>query len=226
MNFTSACLVVEEISKRDPSIALLVDIHNTLTNNAIRFWGSQTLQEKWLPRLATDTVSSFCLSEADSGSDAFSMKTRADVSPDGSYYTIHGSKLWISNAVEAGVFLVFANANPSKGYKGITAFVVDATSAEGISIGPSEKKMGLKASSTCPVLFDHVRVDADHVLGQVGLGYKYCINILNEGRIGIAAQQIGIAKGCFDMTLPYLRDRKQFGQALWDFQVRAPKIAV
>jgi len=218
MNFTSACLVVEEISKRDPSIALLVDIHNTLTINAIRFWGSQKLQEKWLPRLASDTISSFCLSEADSGSDAFSMKTHADISSDGSYYTIHGSKLWISNAAEAGILLVFANVDLSKGYKGITAFLVDAR-AEGISIGPSEKKMGLKASSTCPIQFDHVRVDADHVLGQVGLGYKYCMNILNEGRLGIAAQQIGIAKGCFDMTLPYLRERKQFGQALWDFQV-------
>lgn len=217
LSFTSACLAVEEISRVDPSVAILVDIHNTLTNNAVRFWGSADLQQRWLPRLATDTVSSFCLSEAGSGSDAFSMKTRADASPDGSNYTINGSKMWISNAEQAGVFLVFANANPSAGYKGITAFMIDAETP-GISVGIPERKLGLCASSTCPVNFIDVKVDAKDVLGEVGMGYKYCINILNEGRIGIASQQIGIAKGCFDIVMPYLKEREQFGTKIGDFQ--------
>lgn len=217
LSFTSACLAVEEISRVDPSVAILVDIHNTLTNNAVRFWGSADLQERWLPRLATDTVSSFCLSEAGSGSDAFAMKTTATASADGSYYTLNGTKLWISNAKEAGVFLTFANADPSQGYKGITAFMVDAKT-EGISIGSPESKLGLRASSTCAVAFEDVKVDASDVLGEVGLGYKYCINILNEGRIGIASQQVGIAKGCFDIVIPYLQERKQFGTAIGDFQ--------
>mmetsp|Transcript_1243 Transcript_1243/g.1604 ORF Transcript_1243/g.1604 Transcript_1243/m.1604 type:complete len:426 (-) Transcript_1243:166-1443(-) len=217
MNFTSACLVVEEIARVDPSVAILVDIQNTLTNNAIRFWGSPELQSKYLPLLAQNTVSSFALSEAGSGSDAFAMRTRATPSPDGSYYTIEGSKLWISNAKEAGVFLLFANVDFEKGYKGVTAFVVDAHS-EGVQVGPPEKKLGLRASSTCPVTFDGVKVDAAQVLGEVGQGYKYCINILNEGRIGIAAQQLGIAKGCFDVAMPYLMERKQFGSAIGDFQ--------
>lgn len=217
LSFTSSCLCVEEISRVDPSVAILVDIHNTLTNNAVRFWGSPTLQEYWLPRLATDTVSSFCLSEAGSGSDAFAMKTTATRSADGSYFTLNGSKLWISNAKEAGVFLVFANADPSKGYKGITAFMVDAE-AEGIEVGNPENKLGLRASSTCPLMLENVKVDAANVLGDIGLGYRYCINILNEGRIGIAAQQIGIAKGCLDIALPYMMERKQFGQAIADFQ--------
>jgi len=217
MNFTSACLAVEEISRVDPSVAILVDIHNTLTNNAVRFWGSAKLQKKWLPRLATDTISSFALSEAGSGSDAFAMKTIARISDDKTHYVINGSKLWISNAKEAGVFLLFANADPSRGYKGITAFMVDAKS-DGITVGKPENKLGLRASSTCPLTFDDVKVDAADVLGEVGLGYKYCINILNEGRIGIGAQQVGIAKGCMDVAMPYLLERKQFGTALSDFQ--------
>ena len=219
LTFTSACLAVEEISRVDPSVAILVDIHNTLTNNAVRFWGSPTLQEEWLPRLASDCPSSFCLSEAGSGSDAFAMSTTATPSADGSYFTLNGTKLWISNAREAGVFLIFANADPSKGYKGITAFMVDANT-KGITVGSPENKLGLKASSTCPLILEDVKVEASQVLGEVGLGYKYCINILNEGRIGIAAQQVGIAKGClFDIALPYLMERKQFGSAIGDFQV-------
>jgi alkylation response protein AidB-like acyl-CoA dehydrogenase len=218
LSFTSACLAVEEISRVDPSVAILVDIHNTLTNNAVRFWGSPSLQEQWLPRLATDTVSSFCLSEAGSGSDAFAMKTTATASADGSYYTLNGTKLWISSAVQAGVFLVFANAQPAAGYKGITAFMVHAETP-GITVGKPESKLGLKASSTCPLILENVKVPADQVLGEVGLGYKYCINILNEGRIGIAAQQLGIAKAClYDIALPYLHEREQFGQAIGDFQ--------
>ena len=192
MNFTSAILVVEELSRIDPSVSIMVDIHNTLTNNAVRFWGSDALKAKWLPRLASDCVSSFALSEAGSGTDAFAMKTTATLSPDGSHYTINGEKLWISNSREAGVFLVFANANPSLKHKGITAFMVDANK-EGVHVGKPEKKLGLRASSTCPVVFDNVQVDAEDVLGEEGEGYKYCINILNEGRIGIAAQQIGVS---------------------------------
>jgi short/branched chain acyl-CoA dehydrogenase len=208
LSFTSACLAVEEIARIDPSVAIMVDIHNTLTNNALRFWGSTSLKEHWLPRLATNTVSSFCLSEAGSGSDAFSMKTTAAVSPDGSFYTLNGSKLWISSAKEAGVFLVFANADPVRGYKGITAFMVDAQT-EGVSVGSPENKLGLRASSTCPVTFEDVKVDAGDVLGEVGMGYKYAIMILNEGRIGIASQQIGIAKGCFDIVMPYLNGESE-----------------
>eukprot|EP00986_Skeletonema_menzelii_P018223 scaffold26586_cov143-Skeletonema_menzelii.AAC.1 len=217
MNFTSACLVVEELSRVDPSVSILVDIHNTLTNNAVRFWGSEQLKEKWLPRLATETVSSFALSEAGSGTDAFAMKTTATESPDGSYYTLTGEKLWISNSREAGVFLVFANANPSLKHKGITAFMVDANT-EGLHVGKPEKKLGLRASSTCPVVLNDVKVDTADILGDIGLGYKYCINILNEGRIGIASQQIGIAKGCMDIAMPYLNERAQFGTKLADFQ--------
>jgi alkylation response protein AidB-like acyl-CoA dehydrogenase len=218
LSFTSACLAVEEISRIDPSVSIMVDIHNTLTNNSVRFWGSEVLKERWLPRLATDTVSSFCLSEAGSGSDAFAMKCTAEPSPDGSYYTLNGNKLWISSAKEAGVFLVFANADPAKGYKGITAFMVDAET-KGITVGPPENKLGLRASSTCPLVFEDVKVESSNILGEVGLGYKYCINILNEGRIGIASQQIGIAKGCMDIAMPYLMERKQFGQPISDFQV-------
>jgi len=217
MSFTSSCIVVEELSKVDPSVALLVDIQNTLVNNAVRFWGSDELQSEILPKLALDTVASFCLSEASSGTDAFSMLTKATVSEDGSYYTIDGSKLWISHAREAGIFLVFANVDHSLGYRGITAFVVDADS-EGVHVGPSESKLGLQATSTCPVTFDNVKVDAGRVLGEVGKGYRYCIEILNEGRIGIGAQQVGIAKGCMDIVMPYLFERKQFGKYVGDFQ--------
>ena len=221
LNFMSSCLVIEEISKIDPSVSILVDIHNTLTNNAVRFWGSDQLQETWLPRLATDTVSSFCLSEAGSGSDAFAMRTTATPSSDQSYYTLNGNKLWISNAKEAGVFLIFANADMSKGYKGITAFMVDAETP-GITVGNPESKLGLKASSTCPLILEDVKVSSGNVLGEVGQGYKYCINILNEGRIGIGAQQIGIAKGCMDIVMPYLLERQQFGKSISEFQVRVP----
>ena len=215
MSFTAACLVVEEISRIDPAVAILVDIHNTLVINALRFWGSEELQEQWLPRLASDTVSAFCLSEAGSGSDAFSLQTTATKVDGG--YRLNGNKLWISNATHAGVLLVFANVDLSLGYKGITAFLLDA-STEGIKVGKPEDKLGLKASPTCPIVFEDVFVDESSVLGIVGEGYKYCIEILNEGRIGIAAQQIGIAKGCMDLAMPYLQERKQFGQSIGNFQ--------
>ena len=209
-------------------MAILVDIHNTLTINAIRRWGTKQQQELWLPRLATNTISAFCLSESHSGSDAFALGTTATVSEDQSYYIINGTKSWISNAQEAGIFIVFANINPTKlGYKGITAFLVDATNVSSnnddgrgsILIGKPENKLGLRASSTCQVTFNNLKVDATNVLGDVGMGYKYCIEILNEGRIGIAAQQLGIAKAClYDIALPYMIERKQFGQSIATFQ--------
>lgn len=216
MNFTSACLVIEEISRIDPSVAIFVDVHNTLTINAVRFWGSPALQSQYLPKLSRN-LSSFCLSEASAGSDAFALQTMATPSPDKSYYYLNGTKLWISNAREAAVFLVFANVDFSLGYEGITAFLVDANS-DGITVGKSEKKLGLRASSTCPVTFDNVKVDCQNILGEIGKGYKYCIEILNEGRIGIGAQQVGIAKGCLDIAMPYLQERKQFGIPIGDFQ--------
>jgi alkylation response protein AidB-like acyl-CoA dehydrogenase len=192
------------------------DYSYSLTINAVRFWGSPTLQSKYLPKLSR-TLSSFCLSEASSGSDAFALQTTATASPDKSYYSLNGTKMWISSAKEASVFLVFANIDLNLGYKGISAFLVDANS-EGITVGSPEKKLGLRASSTCPVIFDNVKVDAENVLGDIGKGYKYCIEILNEGRIGIGAQQVGIAKGCLDIVMPYLEERKQFGRSIGDFQ--------
>jgi alkylation response protein AidB-like acyl-CoA dehydrogenase len=229
----------------------MVDIHNTCIINSIRFWGSTQLQNQFLSKLASTSVSSFCLSESESGSDAFSLKTTATKSNDESYYTINGNKMWISNAKEANTLLVFANVDPSLKYKGITAFVLDVNDYEHIildsdnttesaggssnananantnahnngtiTIGLPEKKLGLKASSTCPIHFDNVKVPASQILGEVGLGYKYCIEILNEGRIGIAAQQLGIAKGClYDIALPYMLERKQFNKPIGEFQV-------
>ena len=186
-SFTAACIVIEELAKADPAVSVMVDIHNTIVNNTFSMWASPELQHEWLPRLATDTLGAFCLSEASSGSDAFALKTTARRDAGGDYL-ISGEKMWISNSAEAGVFLVMANAAPDRGYKGITCFVVPAGTA-GLSIGVREEKLGIKASSTCPVRFDEVRVPADAVLGEVGMGYKYAIEILNEGRIGIGCER-------------------------------------
>ena len=225
LSFTAACLAIEELARVDPSVAVMTDIQNTLINNAVRFWGSPWMKDRWLPRLASGSLSSFCLSEAGSGSDAFSLKTTATKSRDGSYYTLNGSKLWISNAREADVLLVFANVDPSVGYKGITAFLVDVKDYEAgngngsITIGQPESKLGLRACSTCAVHFDNTKVPSSNILGSVGMGYRYCIEILNEGRIGIAAQQLGIAKGClYDIGLPYMMERQQFGSPIANFQ--------
>jgi len=215
--FLSACLVVEELAKVDASVSVCCDVQNTLVNNLFSFHASDRLKEQWLPRLATDTVGSFCLSEAGSGSDAFALATKADKSADGSYYTLNGEKLWITNAGEAGVFLVMANVDVSAGYKGITCFAV-SRDTPGLSIGPKEDKLGIRASSTCPVILNDVKVPAEDIVGQIGQGYKYAITILNEGRIGIASQMLGIAQGVFDKTMPYLGERKQFGTAIGDFQ--------
>jgi len=215
-SFTAACLVIEELAKADPAVSVMVDIHNTIVNNTFSMWASAELQQQWLPRLATSTLGAFCLSEAASGSDAFALKTTATKVGDDTY-ELNGEKMWISNSAEAGVFLVMANAAPDKGYKGITCFVIEA-GTPGLSLGPREDKLGIKASSTCPVRLDGVRVPSASILGEYGMGYKYAIEILNEGRIGIGAQMIGLAQGALDRTLPYLHERKQFNARVADFQ--------
>ncbi|XP_033840252.1 short/branched chain specific acyl-CoA dehydrogenase, mitochondrial [Periophthalmus magnuspinnatus] len=221
-SFFASILVIEELAKVDPSVAVLCDIQNTLINTLVAKLGTAEQKEKYLSRLSTDTVGSFCLSEAESGSDAFALKTRAEKR--GDYYVINGSKMWISNAEHAGVFLVMANADPSAGYRGITCFIVDRD-ADGLEICKKENKLGLRASSTCPLNFDNVKVPEKNVLGEVGQGYKYAIGMLNEGRIGIAAQMLGLAQGCFDHTVPYTRQRVQFGKRIFDFQGMQHQIA-
>ena len=195
MNFTAAIIGIEELARVDPSVSVMCDVHNTLVNTAIMKYGTIESRRKWLPKLASQTVGSFCLSEPVSGSDAFALKTRAERTADG--YRISGSKMWITNSMEAGLFIVFANLDPSKGYKGITAFVVDKD-ARGFSIAKKEKKLGIRASSTCVVNFDDVDIPKDQLLGEEGQGYKYAIGILNEGRIGIAAQMTGLALGAWE----------------------------
>eukprot|EP00697_Spironema_sp_BW2_P015410 gnl/Spiro4/6238_TR3210_c0_g2_i1.p1 gnl/Spiro4/6238_TR3210_c0_g2~~gnl/Spiro4/6238_TR3210_c0_g2_i1.p1 ORF type:complete len:416 (+),score=129.90 gnl/Spiro4/6238_TR3210_c0_g2_i1:52-1299(+) len=216
LNFMSAIVTIEELAKVDPSVSVCCDVQNTLVNNAFRFWASPDLKKRMWPRLAQDTVGCFCLSESGSGSDAFSLSTRAEKR--GDRYVINGSKMWITNSGEAGIFLVMANLNPAAGYKGITCFVCDK-SMKGITVGKREDKLGIRASSTCAVHFDNVEVPEANVLGELGKGYKYAIEILNEGRIGIGAQMIGLAQGVYDVAVPYiLRERKQFGSYVGDFQ--------
>lgn len=217
MSFTSVIIAVEELAKVDPSVSVACDVQNTLVSTLFTKYGNEEQKQKFLSRLATDTVGSFGLSESSSGSDAFALKTTAR--RDGDFYVINGSKSWITNAGEAKIFLVFANVAPSSGYKGITCFIVEKESEHGqVIVGAKEKKLGIRASSTCSLTFDNLKVPAANVLGEVGKGYKYAIEILNEGRIGIAAQMIGLAQGVFDLTIPYLFDRKQFGQPIGTFQ--------
>lgn len=215
LNFTAACLAVEEVAKVDPAVAVLMDIQNTLLVTAFKDYGSREQRDRYLPRLATDTVGSFCLSEPGSGSDAFALQTRA--TRDGGDWVIEGSKCWISNALEAGVFVVFANADPQKGHRGITAFIVDKGNP-GLHIGKKEDKLGIRASSTCELVLEACRVPGDAVLGEVGQGYKMAIGLLNEGRIGIGAQMVGLAAGAFDYAVAYACTRKQFGRPVADFQ--------
>ncbi|XP_028990361.1 short/branched chain specific acyl-CoA dehydrogenase, mitochondrial [Betta splendens] len=221
-SFFTSILVIEELAKVDPSVAVLCDIQNTLINTLFAKLGTPEQKEKYLNRLSTDMIGSFCLSEAGSGSDAFSLKTRAEKQKD--YYVINGSKMWISNAENAGVFLVMANADPNAGYRGITCFIVDRDT-EGLEICKKENKLGLRASSTCPLNFDNVKVPEKNILGQLGHGYKYAIGMLNEGRIGIGAQMLGLAQGCYDNTIPYARQRVQFGKRIFDFQGMQHQIA-
>lgn len=200
MNFTAGIVGIEELARVDPSVSVLVDVHNTLVNTAFLKYGTRESKRKWLPRLASHTVGSFCLSEPASGSDAFALRTRAEKSDSG--YRINGSKMWITNSIEADIFIVFANLDFSKGYKGITAFVVEK-GTKGFSIAKKEKKLGIRASSTCVINLDDVEIPKDHLLGEEGQGYKYAIGLLNEGRIGIAAQMTGLALGAWENAARY-----------------------
>jgi alkylation response protein AidB-like acyl-CoA dehydrogenase len=208
-------LAVEEISRVDASAAIMVDVQNTLVNYPITRYGTEAQREKYLPRLTSKTIGAYALSEAGSGSDAFGLATRAEKRDDG--WAITGRKLWITNGADAGVFVVFVTANPDAGYKGITAFIVERDTP-GFSVGKKEDKLGIRASSTTELLFDGCVVSAANVLGEVGQGYKIAIETLNVGRIGIGAQMIGIARGALDATLEYVKERKQFGTRLADFQ--------
>ena len=221
-SFFHSVLAVEALSAVDPSVGVLVDVQNTLVVNAILRWGSADIKQRYLPRLAADTVGAYALSEAGSGSDAFALATRA--SRDGDGYVITGRKLWITNGNEAGVFIVFANVNPDAGYRGITAFMVER-GVPGFSVGKKEDKLGIRASSTCELILEDCRVDASQVLGDVGKGYKVAIETLNEGRIGIGAQMIGLAKGALGHAVQYTRERKQFGKAIAEFQLVQGQIA-
>jgi alkylation response protein AidB-like acyl-CoA dehydrogenase len=213
--FFTSVLVVEELSRVDPAVAVLVDVQNTVVIKALLHWASPEQQGRWLPRLAQDTVGAYALSEAGSGSDAFALATRA--TPDGDGWVLNGRKLWITNAKEAGLFLVFATVNPDDGYRGITAFLVEKDTP-GFTVGKKEDKLGIRASSTCELLLDDVRVGSDQVLGDVGKGYKVAIETLNEGRIGIGAQMVGLAQGALDHTVKYVQEREQFGRAIGSFQ--------
>ena len=213
--FFHAVLVVEELSRVDPSVGVLVDVQNTLVINALLRWASDEQQRTWLPRLATDAIGAYALSEAASGSDAFALTTRAV--RDGDAYVIDGRKLWITNAAEAALFIVFATVDTSAGYRGITAFLVPRETP-GLAVGKKEDKLGIRASSTCELVFEGCRVPASSVLGEVGKGYKVAIETLNEGRIGIGAQMLGLAQGALDHAVRYTKQRKQFGKAIAEFQ--------
>jgi short-chain 2-methylacyl-CoA dehydrogenase len=214
-SFFNAVIVVEELSHVDASCGVLVDVQNTLVNNAIIRWGNEDQKSKYLPMLTRDTVGAYALSEAGSGSDAFALATRAE--DQGDHWVLNGQKLWITNAAEAGVFIVFANANPDAGYKGITAFLIERD-FPGFSVGKKEDKTGIRASSTCELILEDCRVPKENVLGEAGKGYKIAIETLNEGRIGIGAQMIGIARGALEHAVAYSKERKQFGKPIAEFQ--------
>jgi len=215
LSFFTSVLVVEELSRVDPSVGVLVDVQNTLVNNCLLRWGNEEQKERYFPRLTSNTVGAYALSEAGSGSDAFALATRAR--RDGNDWILEGRKLWITNGGEAGIFIIFANANPEAGYKGITAFIVERD-FPGFSIGKKEDKLGIRASSTVELILDGVRVPQENVLGEVGNGYKIAIETLNEGRIGIGAQMVGLAQGALEHTLRYVREREQFGKPIAEFQ--------
>ena len=213
--FFMSVLVVEELARVDASLAVLVDVQNTLVNNALLRWGNEDVQARYFPRLAASWVGAYALSEAGSGSDAFALTCRA--TDGGDHWELTGRKLWITNAAEAELFIVLANADPSKGYKGITAFLVER-SFPGFSVGKKEDKLGIRASSTCELILEGCRVPKENVLGEVGKGYKIAIETLNEGRIGIGAQMVGLAQGAFEHGLRYAQEREQFGKPIAEFQ--------
>jgi alkylation response protein AidB-like acyl-CoA dehydrogenase len=213
--FFMSVLVVEELARVDASVAVLVDVQNTLFNNALLRWGNEAQMAKYFPKLSTKWVGAYALSEAGSGSDAFALACKAV--DKGGHYELTGQKLWITNAHEAELFIVLATVDPSKGYKGITAFLVEK-GTPGFTVGKKEDKLGIRASSTCELVFEDAKVPKENVLGEVGKGYKIAIETLNEGRIGIAAQMVGVAQGAYEHALRYAQERKQFGQALAEFQ--------
>jgi alkylation response protein AidB-like acyl-CoA dehydrogenase len=213
--FFTAIVGVEELSRVDASVGVFVDVQNTLVNNALIRWGNDEQKQKYLPQLASSRVGAYALSEAGSGSDAFALATRAV--EQGDHYVLNGRKLWITNGNEAEIFIVFANINPEAGYRGITAFIVEKN-FEGFSVGKKENKLGIRASSTTEIILEDCRVPKENVLGEVGKGYKVSIETLNEGRIGIGAQMIGIARGALEAALSYTTERQQFGKAINEFQ--------
>src|SRR5881275_3127273 len=214
-SFFNAVLVVEELSHVDASCGVLVDVQNTLVNNAILRWGNDDQKSKYLAMLSREIVGAYALSEAGSGSDAFALATRA--ADKGDHWVLNGRKLWITNAAEAGLFIVFANANPDAGYKGITAFLIERD-FPGFSVGKKEDKTGIRASSTCELILEDCRVPKENVLGEAGKGYKIAIETLNEGRIGIGAQMLGVARGALEHAIAYSKERKQFGEPIASFQ--------
>jgi short-chain 2-methylacyl-CoA dehydrogenase len=214
-SFFQCVLAVEELSAVDPSAGVIVDVQNTIVNNALIRWATEEQKQRYLPRLAEHTVSSYALSEAGSGSDAFALATRAV--DGGDHFLLTGRKLWITNAAEAGLFLLFANANPESGHKGITAFLVERD-FPGFQVGKKEDKLGLRASSTCELILDNCKVPRQNVMGEPGKGYKIAIETLNEGRIAIGAQMIGLARGALEHAVAYARERKQFGKPIGEFQ--------
>jgi alkylation response protein AidB-like acyl-CoA dehydrogenase len=220
--FFHSVLAVEELSRVDPSIGVLVDVQNTLVINALLRWGSDEVRRRYLPRLASQTVGAYALSEAGSGSDAFALTTRAR--KDGDDFVLDGRKLWITNANEADLFIVFATVDPSAGYRGITAFLVERGVA-GFTVGKKEDKLGIRASSTCELVLEGCRIPRANVLGEIGKGYKTAIETLNEGRIGIGAQMIGLARGAFEAAVRYTKERKQFGKAIAEFQAVQHQLA-
>lgn len=213
--FMMAILAIEQISKVDASAGVFMDVQNTLVNNAFVNYANDTMKKKYLPQLAMSKVGAYCLSEPISGSDAFALRCKAV--DKGDYYELNGTKLWITNAMEADIFIVFATVNQDAGYKGITAFIVEKGTA-GFSIGKKEDKLGIRASSTCELIFEDCKVPKENIIGEVGKGYKVAIETLNEGRIGIGAQMLGIAQAALDSAIAYTKERKQFGKAIADFQ--------
>lgn len=214
-SFFMAVLAIEELARVDASAAIYVDVHNTLVNNALLRWGTDEQKARYFPRMTAGLLGAFALSEPASGSDAFALETRAELR-DG-HYELTGRKFWITNGAEAGIFIVFANVDPALGYKGITGFLVEK-GFEGFAVGKKENKLGIRASSTTELILEQCRVPVANVLGPVGLGYKIAIETLNEGRIGIGAQMIGVARGALDATVAYLKERRQFGKAIAEFQ--------
>jgi alkylation response protein AidB-like acyl-CoA dehydrogenase len=214
-SFFMSIMAIEAISTVDPSVGVMVDVQNTLVNNAFLRWGSDYLKDKYLPVLASEKIGAYALSETGSGSDAFALATKAE--DKGDYYYLTGQKMWITNANEADIFIIFANVNHELGYKGITAFIVERE-FKGFSVGKKEDKLGIRASSTCELILENCKVPKENVLGEVGKGYKVAIETLNEGRIGIGAQMIGLAQGSFDYGLNFSKERVQFGKPISEFQ--------